>query len=180
MRGRPGLPPRVPLPSSDGAADHFQQLARSVAAQAREQASLARAITHLVGTEDLIVYEHETVNLNPAVSTETLNLQPQTAQQELITGLFCAITVPDLVAGPTITISNAWAKLGDLYLNLNAIINSAAGTGGVLPGELGIILNSQSTRQINLVATAEWPAGTYLTFALFGKVISSSIPGILH
>lgn len=145
-----------------------------------EQSALFRTLSHLVATEDLIVFEHMTQQLNPAVSTVTLTLQPQTAQQELIKGVFAAIVVPTLVAAPVITVTNAWAKLGGDYVNMNAVINSAGGTSGMLPGEYAFILNSESTRQLNVVAAADWPAGSYITFTLYGTVMSSSIPGILH
>lgn len=145
-----------------------------------EQRALFSTLMHSVGTIDSVVFEHTSVALNPAVSIVTVNLPAQTAQTEFITGLYAAIVVPTLIAAPTITITNAWAKLGEEYVNLNALMNSAAGTGGMLPGNFKFILKSGNTRQLNLVASAVWPAGAFVSFALFGEAVPTMDGGVLH
>jgi hypothetical protein len=180
MRGRRGAPPLVPMPTPGPGNDPVTRFLTGLRRNISEQTALMRAISVGVGTLDLIVYEHITKELDPTVEIATVNLTPQTSQLELIQGIYAAIVVPTLAAAPTITITNAWAKLGDDYINLNSIINSSAGTGGMLPGEYAFVLKSQATRQLNLVTSSDWPAGAYVTFALFGKVIPASIPGVLH
>jgi hypothetical protein len=133
-----------------------------------------------VQTLDTVVFEHTTVELATGIATVTLNLPPQTAQQELITGLFAGITVPNLSAAPTITIQNAWAQLGSDLVNLNAILNSSGGTGGALPGEYAFVLNADDKRQINLVASGNWPVGSWLTFCLFGTTVPATLAEVLH
>lgn len=166
---RSSLPPgHSPVP------DATSMLMAQLAAHIAEQTALFRQLHYLVATEDLIIYEHDTQQLPITQETFTLNLVAQTAQQELIKGVFAAVTVPTLVAAPTITITNAWANIGGNRINLNAILNSSGGTGGMLPGEYAFILNSESTRQLNIVASADWPAGAYVTFILFGTAMPSS------
>ena len=174
-----GESPR-PVPTPPGVPSATDMLLAQLSHHMEEQSTLFRTLSHLVATEDLIVYEHDTQQLPTTAEVFTLNLVAQTAQQELIKGVFAAITVPTLVAAPTIDVTNAWADLGGNRINLNAILNSAGGTGGMLPGEYAFILNSESKRQLNIVASADWPAGAMVTFILFGTVMSSSIPGILH
>lgn len=173
-----GVAPRpdgIPTPE-----DEIRGLARQLAMHRAEMQALYATLMHSVGTIDTVVYEHQTIQLDPGTSTATLNLDPQTAQTEFITGLFCSITVPNLVLAPTITVTNAWAKLGGEYINLNAIINSSGGVGGFVPGNFKFILSSKSTRQVNLVASADWPAGAYLSFALFGEAVPTMLGGVLH
>jgi hypothetical protein len=133
-----------------------------------------------VQTLDTIVYEHDTVELPVGQETYSLKLQPQTSQVELITGIFAAITVPDLVAAPTITLTNAWAQLGRDLVNLNAILNSSGGTGGALPGNFSFILNADDKRTLNVVASADWPVGAYITYALFGVTVPATLGEVLH
>ena len=134
----------------------------------------------LVQTLDTIVYEHDTQELPPNEEVFTLNLEPQTVQLELITGIFAAVTVPDLTAAPTITITNAWAQLGSNLVNLNAILNSSGGTGGALPGNFSFILQADDKRQLNIVAIADWPKGSYVTFVLFGTTVPATLGEVLH
>lgn len=181
-QGGPGAASRQEHQDYAGGGDSplMQHLLIQQAKLTDELRSLHREIARSVGTLDLIVYEHDTQQLPTGQDFFTLNLTPQTAQTELISGLFVAITVPDLVAAPTITITNAWAKIGGTYVNLNAVINSAAGTGGMLPGKYQFVLNSESSRQVNVVASADWPSGAYLSFALFGEALPTQDGGTLH
>jgi hypothetical protein len=134
----------------------------------------------LVKTNDTIIYEHGTVELPATQAWFTLTLAPQTTQQEIITGLFAAITYPQVdVVAPTVTIENAWAQLGGEYVNCNAILNSSGGSAGSIPGSLGFMLNSEAVRQLSITASGNFPVGLYLTFCLFGYAVPVT-SGVLH
>ena len=150
-------------------------MARQLAQHLEQQRAMFSELMERVGTLDATIFEHDTQELPPTQATFTLNLNAQTAQTEYIHGLFVAIVCPQLTAAPTITITNAWAQLGSDYVNLNAIINSSGGTGGMLSGpKCRFILGGKSVRQVNIVASADFPAApnpAFLSFALFGEAI---------
>lgn len=177
-RGTSGPAPRgdsVPTPAQEIAA-----LRRELTQHLTQQRAMFQELQRRVGILDSLIYEHDTQELPPTQSTFTLTLQPQTTQTEEIRGLFCSITVPTMAAAPTITLTNAWAQLGSDYINLNAILNSAAGTGGFLPGMFRFIISSKAARTCNIVASSNWPAGAYLSFALFGEAVPTMDGGVLH
>ena len=173
----PDAPARPPGSTGSETADH---MLRSMRAAVQEQLALTREIRRVVGTLDLIVYEHDTQELPPSADFFTMSLQPQTAQTELIRGIFASITVPTQITAPIIEVTNAWVKLGAEYVNLNSLLVSANGTGGMMPGNFTFVLPSQATREITVVSSDDWPAGSYLTFALFGEAVPSMEGGVLH
>lgn len=140
---------------------------------------LRSLLQYNVQTLDATIYEHESVPLPPAVSFFTHTLQPQTRQTELITGIFASITVPTSSSAPTITVTNAWAQVGDVYINLNAILNSSGGTGGTLPGSLNIIIRSESKRKIAIKASKTFPSTAILSFCLYGIAIPATFDEVL-
>lgn len=179
---RSPIPPRPYLGPPAGATheDELRGMQRQLTQHLAEQRALFHQLMSSVGTIDAQVFEHDTQELNPTVSTFTMDLPAQTAQTEFITGVYAAIVSPNLQAAPTITLENAWAQLGSDYINLNAVLNSSAGTGGILGGNYRFILRKGSVRELNLVASASWPAGAYVTFALFGIAVPTMNGGVLH
>lgn len=154
---------------------------RQLTQHLEQQRHLFSTLMERVGTLDATIYEHDTQELPPTQAAFTLDLTAQTAQTEYIHGLFVAIVVPTLTAAPTITLTNAWAQLGSEYVNLNAILNSSGGTGGMLAGEkCRFILGAKSKRQVNIVASGNWPSGAFISFALFGEAIPTMDGGVLH
>jgi hypothetical protein len=145
----------------------------------RTHALLELNLRHSVQTLDTLVYEHETAELPSNAQTFTVELQPQTSQVERITGLMVAIVNPTKAAAPVITIDNAWAQLGNDFVNLNATLNSAAGNGGSMEN-LGLILWSQDKRSFTVHATSDFPSGCYITAALFGHAVPATIADVLH
>lgn len=174
------LPPRGgPIPTPHEQA--LEQMMGNVEKLLEQsQAYLRSQLQASVQTLDTIVFEHDTQELPTGQSWFTLSLVPQTRQMELITGLFCAVTVPTpKTAAPTITIENAYAELGSDYVNLNAILNSLGSTGGSLPGNYAFLLNADAPRNVNLVASGDWPQGAFLTFCLFGTTVPAMFGEVL-
>jgi hypothetical protein len=134
----------------------------------------------MVSTVDTLVFEHVTVELPAGDSAFSLEVPPQTRQLERIDTVFCAITAPalygsEISTAPTVTLDNAYAELGDDYVNLNAIVNSSGGTGGAIPQALGFLLNADDVRSFNIHATAPFPAGLLFTAALTGITIPATL-----
>lgn len=134
----------------------------------------------LVSTVDTMVYEHLTVPIPAGVQSFSLDVPAQTRQLERIDSVFCAITAPALnqdgiTTAPVVTLDNAYAQLGEDYVNLNAILNSSAGTGGTIPSKLGYLLNADDIRSFNVHATAVFPAGLYMTAVLTGATIPATL-----
>lgn len=140
---------------------------------------LGRLISQSVDTVDTLIYEWETQELPTGATEFTVTVQPQTRQLERIDSLFVAIANPTLIAGGTITLDNAWAKLGNTYVNLNAIVNSAGGTGGAVPTPLGLLVNADDIRSFNIHATAPFPAGFFMSIALCGHAIPATLGEVL-
>jgi hypothetical protein len=122
------------------------------------------------------VYEHDTQELPPTAATFTLSLQPQTSQLEVIRSIHCAIVTPQAVAAGAFVIQNAFIKLGTHLLNAAPLLTSA----GTLNAHVGFELNSDDARSLTLVAQANWPANTYVSFALFGEAVPTMDGGVLH
>lgn len=144
------------------------------------QSFLRLQSSYLVNTLDTVVYEHMTVELPTNQAYYSLALPPQTRQMERIDTVFAAIVFPALpngnpVTAPTITLDNAYAMLGEQYVNLNAILNSSGGTGGAIPTPLGILLNEHDVRTFNIHATANFPQGAYLTAFCTGQTIPATL-----
>lgn len=140
---------------------------------------LTRYLAQAVDEIDAHIYEWTTEPLPVGDQFHTLTVLPQTRQLEQIDSVFVAIVNPTQAAGLTMTIDNAWAKLGPVYVNLNAIVNSAAGTGGAIPIPLGLLLESYNTRQFTIHATAPFAAGWYMSAALIGKAIPATLGEVL-
>lgn len=167
--------PSIPSVSDEEQAVHFQ-LARHMA----EQRALFHQLMAVVGTLDTIVYEHDTQELPLTQNFFTLTLKPQTTQVELITGVFASIVMPTTTANSVITLTNAWAKMGDINVNMNSIFNSFGAMGGMVPGIFTFVMRSEATRSCTIVSSGNWPSGAYLTFALFGRAVPALSGGVLH
>lgn len=143
------------------------------------QMALRTALVAQVQTLDTVVYEHDTQVLPVAAAQFTMDLPPQTAQTELITGLYAGIVIPSLSDPTYPTIQNAWVQLGDEYVNLAALF-AATGTGGMLPGNYAFVIRSEAKREINIFASGVFPTDAYLTFALFGTTVPATLGDVLH
>lgn len=177
-RQNPAMRDRTIPTAHEQAVEALLESALELAEQS--QLYLKSQLQAVVQTLDTIVYEHDTVELPTTQDFYTLKLPPQTVQQELITGLFCSITNPTLTTGDTIDITNAWAQLGEAKINLNALLNSSGGSGGAIPGNFAFVLNADAKRELNIVASADWPVGCYVTFALFGTTVPATLAEVLH
>lgn len=178
MRGGSSAAPRPstpPSPSEEVSALHLE-----MTQHLEQQSQLFRALMRSVGLLDTIVFEHQTIELDPAKSTATISLQPQTAQLEVIHGVAASLVQPTAAAAVGVTLDNAWAQLGDDYLNVAQLLAGASGSGGSLPGSFAFLLNSDAVRKLTIHATAAFPAGAMLTFALFGKAVPTMDGGVLH
>jgi hypothetical protein len=183
------VPPRAPRKPLPGMRDYTQPTPHE---QRMEQAlddlicsindsqlALRTALVAQVQTLDTVVYEHDTQVLPVAAASFTMDLPPQTAQTELITGLYAGIVIPSLSDATYPTIQNAWAQIGEEYVNLAALF-SADGTGGMLPGNYAFVIRSEAKREINIFAAGDFPADAFLTFALFGTVVPATLGDVLH
>lgn len=163
-----------PVPENDTAlASAISSLTSTLA---KSDSYLAKYIGQAVDTVDTIIYEHFSQELPITAQEITVKVPAQTRQLERIESLYCAIVFPQSGAGPTITVDNAWAKIGDEYVNLNAIMNSSGGTGGSL-GHLGMLINEGASRTFYVHATGNFPINTYITAMLFGRAIPATLGG---
>lgn len=180
MTRRGVTPPPAPGRSASTGSPHIDQMLLGLHHSISEQNALLRAIAIGIGTLDLIVYEHDTQELPTTQDFFTMALQPQTSQVELITGIFASIVMPTTGANTVITLTNAWAKLGRDYVNMNTILNSFGAMGGMVPGIFTFVVESGASRTATIVANQNWPQGAYFTFALFGKAVPATEGGVLH
>lgn len=177
-RGRGGAAPRpASLPTLS---DEERGLRLQLTQHLAEQRAMFSRLMHTVGTIDTLVYEHDTQQLPPTASTFSFTLQPQTSQTEYIRAVFCSIVQPSAAAAAAINITNAWAKLGNDYINLQALLSPTSGTGGSLSGDLCLILGSDSDRKVSVTAAANFPPNALLTFSLFGEAVPTMDGGVLH
>jgi hypothetical protein len=142
-------------------------------------ATLRQLLQDSVQTMDAIINEEFNAELPSTTNIYQFNVPPQTRQWVQVNGIFVAIVVPTEVTAPTITVTNAWCLLGDTYINLNAVINSAAGTGGTALTNLGKLLDSNDQRLFTIVASANFPQGAYISALLTGLAIPATLGGKL-
>lgn len=140
-----------------------------------QQRALFQDLQRRIGTLDALVFEHDTQQLDPTTTTATLKLEPQTTQTEIIRHISCAIVQPNSATFTFPTLENAWVQLGTDYLNVQSLL-----TDWRAPGEFAFILSSKDVRSLTVVAQADWPADTFLSFALFGEAIPTMDGGVLH
>lgn len=178
---RPGL--RIPIGDALVPSRRTQQTAKTVDdlfdCLEELDVDLRTLIQFNVQTLDTVVFEHDTQELPTSVETFTLTLEPQTRQQELITGLFAAIVSPTQAAAGSYTLSNAWAQLGPDYVDALPLLDTTGGPAGSIPGMMQWILNADSVRSLTIVAESDFPADTFLTFALFGMTVPSTLGEVL-
>lgn len=178
VRGGASAAPRSPAVPS--VSDEVSAMRLELTQHMEQQSALFKSIMRSVATLDTIVFEHNTIELDPTKQTATIALQPQTSQLEIIRGIAAAIVSPTKAAFAPPQLDNAWVQLGDDFLNVAQLLAGASGSGGSLPGTFGFLLNSDAARTLTIHATAVFPANTFLTFALFGEAVPTLEGGVLH
>lgn len=178
VRGGSSAAPRPALAPSHS--DELHAMRLEMVQHMEQSHQLFQALSRAVATLDTLVFEHDTHELDPATATHTIALQAQTAQTEIIRGIAAAVVQPIKVAAAAVALDNAWVQLGSDYLNVAQLLAGASGSGGSLPGSFGFILSSADVRSLTIHATANFPAGAFLTFALFGSAVPTMDGGVLH
>jgi hypothetical protein len=170
MASRPFAPQRIGRDTEHDPLVALTESLRDMIDQLGEVVELAKRTS----TVDSIVDYGQTVEADATSTIALVNLVPQTAQLELIEGFTVNLLLP---SGSSVTVQNAYVTLGSRYYGVQGIL-----TAPYAPSYVPIrqLLSANDTRSLVVMLSANFPVGTYVTFALFGRAIPTTLGGVLR